>query len=147
MNYIGIDVGAKGAMSIVTGSNIEFIDFDLDKYIIKLKSLEPSAYRIGVEIIHSMPRQGVKSMFSFGQRLGEIVGILKVLDFKYYMITPQQWQKVCRVEPRSGKDGIYKAVTKLYDIPAEQLTGSRGGLKDGRCDALGIAYATKQIKE
>ena len=93
---------------------------------------------VSVEQVSSMPGQGVKSMFSFGQRLGELEGMLQALKIGYIQTRPQAWQKTCKVQAKSGKKGIFEAISKIY--PEAELLGSKGGIKDGRCDSLGIAH-------
>lgn len=147
--WVGIDPGATGAMCILHEDNsIEFIDFKTNKlkgYIQKLVSeiagpmgLDNLPQMAAVEKVHSMPGQGVKSVFSFGQRLGELEGMLQTLDLGYDQIRPVAWQKACGVKPKSGKKGVHEVISKLY--PKAELLGPQGGIKDGRCDALGIAH-------
>ena len=145
--WIGIDPGASGAMCVLNEDNqLFFYDFKSGK-IPNYSSLlrthtttfpEDPIVMIGLEKVSAMPGQGVKSMFSFGQRLGELEGMLQTLKLGYDMIRPLQWQKACGVKPKSGKQGIYETVSKLY--PDASLHGPKGGLIDGRCDALGIAH-------
>ena len=85
-----------------------------------------------------MPSQGVRSVFSFGQRLGELEGMLQTLGLGYVMPRPQEWQKACGIKPKSGKKGTHEALSKIY--PKAELLGPKGGINDGRCDALGIAH-------
>ena len=147
---ISIDPGASGSMCIVeltpTNSviNIKFIDFKslgLVGYINELKSIDYTKFntpKIGIELVHSMHGQGVKSVFSFGQRLGELIGMLQALSLGYLSISPQVWQKTLKIKPKSGKVGIFNEIIKIY--PNVNVLGSKGGILDGRCDALGIAH-------
>lgn len=144
MIYIGIDVGRKGAMCILKDTSIEFIDYALLEYIVALKDLQklPNSLVIGIELVHSMPRQGVKSMFSFGQRLGELIGIMNALDLDYTLVPPRTWQKLLLPKDiKSSKEAIAEATLKLY--PNANLYSKRGSLKDGRADALGITHFLK----
>ena len=143
--YIGIDPGKSGAMAVI-GTDINLYDFDLDLYIEILKDIKDLDSSIpiyvGVEKVHSMPNQGVSSTFTFGQRLGEIEGVLKAIGFKYELIPPQVWQKSCGIPPKSDKKAIADIISTKF--PSANLMGPRGGLKDGRSDSLGIAYYIKQ---
>lgn len=145
--YIGIDPGKSGAMAVIRrDKTTDIYDFDLDLYIEILKDIKDldssiSIY-LGVEKVHSMPNQGVSSTFTFGQRLGEIEGVLKTIGFKYELIPPQVWQKSCGIPPKSDKKAIANIISTKF--PLANLNGPRGGLKDGRSDALGIAYYLKQ---
>ena len=46
-----------------------------------------------VELVSSMPGQGVASMFSFGHSAGVIQGVLGALEIPVVMVTPQTWKK------------------------------------------------------
>lgn len=144
MLYIGIDVGAKGALSYVNSSGHLYtsIKFDLRKYIELFEDIKdfekPQTLIVGVEKVNAMPNQGVKSMFSFGQRLGELEGVLQTLKIPYELIPPRVWQKSCNIKPKSKKQDIANEILKLY--PNASLRGGKGGLLDGVADSIGIAH-------
>ena len=46
-----------------------------------------------VELVGSMPGQGVASMFSFGHSAGVIQGVLGAFEIPVTMVTPSQWKK------------------------------------------------------
>lgn len=147
MIYVGIDPGASGGMCVITDDSVNIYDFkdsQLNTYIPVLLQLLYTGHTtvVAVEKVASMTGQGVKSMFSFGQRLGEIHGMLQTLGLDFIEVQPQKWQKYCGVLPKSGKPGIHAAISKLY--PDVQLLGKRGGVMDGRCDALSIAHYLKE---
>ena len=147
MIYVGIDPGASGGMCVITEDSVNIYDFkeaQLNTYIPVLLQLlyTGQSITVAVEKVASMTGQGVKSMFSFGQRLGEIHGMLQTLGLDFIEVQPQKWQKHCGVVSKSGKPGIYTAISKLY--PDAPLLGKRGGIMDGRCDALSIAHYLKE---
>jgi len=45
-----------------------------------------------IESVGPMPAQGVTSMFSFGQSLGIVKGVLAGSEIKYSLITAQRWK-------------------------------------------------------
>lgn len=139
--YIGIDPGKNGALAIIRESKkVSLVDFDLKAYINLLSYFKKSYDMfIGIEKVHAMPGEGVKSSFSFGERVGELKGILSTLDFDNNIewIQPQTWQKHINTDSNRGKKAIADSLLSLY--PSADLYGPRGGLKDGRSDALGIA--------
>lgn len=146
MTYIGIDPGASGSMCILDTSPTyyDYKTVGIPGYALALRSLVDQDVSITVylEKVASRTAQGVKSVFSFGQRFGELIGMLETLGINYTLIAPQTWQRAIGVEPKSGKTGIHSVVSEHYP---QDLTGPRGGLLDGRCDALGIAlYAQQQ---
>ncbi|TWO22601.1 hypothetical protein YZ82_01415 [Campylobacter hyointestinalis] len=142
--YIGIDPGKNGALAMITeNKEVNLIDFDLKAYINLLNSfknnIESYNIFIGIERVHSMPGEGVKSSFSFGERVGELKGMISTLNFdnNTEWILPQIWQKHINTDSNKGKKAIADSLLKQY--PSADLFGPRGGLKDGRSDALGIA--------
>ena len=142
--YIGIDPGKNGALAMIDETKeVTLIDFDLETYIKLLNyfkiNLDWYSVFIGIERVHAMPGEGVKSSFSFGERVGELKGILSTLDFdnNTEWIQPQTWQKHINTDSNRGKKAIADSLLNLY--PSADLYGPRGGLKDGRSDALGIA--------
>jgi len=147
MTYIGVDVGAKGALAIISEKNELFVeDFNKKRYIEILSSLDKSNTLIAIEKVHSMPKQGVKSMFTFGEKFGWIQGVLDAYGLRYVLIEPRKWMHAIGVVG-SGKTAIKNRVVSLRNDVAEKIYGTRGGLKDGRCDAIGIAIACSKIKE
>ncbi|MDY5467344.1 MAG: hypothetical protein SPF98_07150 [Campylobacter sp.] len=141
MIYIGIDPGAKGSMCIISNGKVAFKDFDLKNYSNTLKAFldtDDTELIVAVEKVHAMPGQGVSSSFSFGQRLGELEGMLTALQIPYELVAPKDWQKACGIPAKSDKKGIASVIQKLY--PTAELYGNKGGLRDGRSDALGLAH-------
>ena len=139
MVYIGIDPGAKGSMCLISNGKVVFKDFDLKEYSNTLKAfLDTDELMVAIEKVHAMPGQGVSSSFSFGQRLGELEGMLTALQIPYELVAPRDWQKACGIPAKSDKKGIASVIQKLY--PTAELYGNKGGLRDGRSDALGLAH-------
>lgn len=140
--YIGIDVGAKGAMTILNEyGEIEFCDSfeSVRTYSYYLKKIEHSLdILIGIEKVSSMPGQGVKSMFSFGQRFGELTGMCDALELPYILVPPKAWQKACMIPSGSDKRVIAEHIQRLY--PSAKLLGPKGGLLDGVADSIGLAH-------
>lgn len=141
MVYIGIDPGAKGSMCLISNGKVVFKDFDLKEYSNTLKAFldtNDTELMVAIEKVHAMPGQGVSSSFSFGQRLGELEGMLTALQIPYELVAPKDWQKACGIPAKSDKKGIASVIQKLY--PTAELYGNKGGLRDGRSDALGLAH-------
>jgi len=107
MIKIGIDPGLSGAIVIMemnvpiewhrmptmkTGSanrvNAPALAAIIKPYLYFDKPLH--AY---VELVSSMPGQGVASMFSFGHSAGVIQGVLGAFEIPVTMVTPSQWKK------------------------------------------------------
>ena len=46
-----------------------------------------------LEAVHSMPKQGVSSVFTFGHAAGVAEGLLQGIGIAYTLVTPQSWKK------------------------------------------------------
>jgi len=148
VRVLGIDVGLNGAIAIVEGDQlIEVHDMptfsmerngknkrmvnaaELARFI--RQSAAGSAY---LERLNAMPGQGVTSMFSMGQSLGVVLGILAALDIPTTTIPPRTWQKALDVP--QGKDGSRYRAAQLFPAHAAQFARVKD---DGRSDAALIA--------
>ena len=148
MRICGIDPGANGAIAILDSKNPDSVALlDLKKTTINNiynwlhSQLRFRGSQIWVEDIHSMYGMSAKSNFSFGRNLGSILAITELLKgIPPKTVTPKVWQKYVGVTAK-GK-AIKKQVAKIaqYLYPQAELHGKRGGLLDGRSDALMIAY-------
>ena len=124
MIKIGIDPGLSGAIVIMesnspiewqrmptmkTGSanrvNAPALAAMIKPYLYLDKPLH--AY---VELVSSMPGQGVASMFSFGHSAGVIQGVLGAFEIPVTMVTPGQWKK------RAGLTGQDKDASRTLAI-------------------------------
>lgn len=96
--YIGLDPGKKGAMAIMGYSNttgerymMKIIPFDPQEYIKTLKQFNGAT--VCIEQVHSLPREGVKSVWSFGQTYGWLLGVLDSVGLSYQTVPPNLWKK------------------------------------------------------
>ena len=91
-----------------------------------------------------MPRQGVKSMFSFGQRLGEVIGVLEAYELTYNLVTPQQWQKKLveqydfPIDKNNIKLSIGEFINKKYG-KSVNLVKRTGSINTDLTDSIAIA--------
>lgn len=141
MNIIGIDTGKSGSLCHLKDNiPIEFIDFssnNLRGYINYLKSLDSIDLCV-VELVHSMPSQGVKSMFSFGENFGMLQGMLMSLNIPFILVRPTIWKKALHIPAKSDKKASASIIQNIF--PTVDLYTPRGRLLDGRSDALCLAY-------
>ena len=148
---VAADPGAKGAfcaLDSVTG-DIDFCDFSKATPLEMLQWLRlVSPDRIWIEDVHSLFGMSAKSNFNFGRNLGIIQTIADIHGKGYETVTPKIWQKAVGVTSK-GK-AIKKDVANLckQKYPQANIYGPKGGLLDGRSDALMIAeYGLSQYKE
>lgn len=94
MTYIGIDPGKKGAMAVIhEDGSVSVIPFDEKRYIIHLGLISGNDVKCCIEQVHSLPREGVKSVWSFGQNYGWITGVLDTLGIPYQAVPPNKWKR------------------------------------------------------
>ncbi len=154
MRVLGIDVGLNGAIALIeAGKLLEVHDMptvtlernNKTKRMVNAQALcavirgakADAAY---LERLNAMPGQGVTSMFSMGQSLGVVLGILAACEVPTTTIPPRTWQKALDVP--QGKDGSRYRAAQLFPEHADMFSRVKD---DGRSDAVLIAaYGVKQ---
>ncbi len=133
---IGIDPGCSGAIVILqsrtcpapiewmriptvkVGKSTRVDCAELARY---LQEYEPGhAY---IEQVHSMPGQGVASVFTFGHACGAVEGVIATLMMPYTLITPQAWKKRAGLI-RQDKDAARSRAVQLW--PRWDALGKKG---------------------
>jgi len=157
MNIVGIDPGLSGAVAYLLEDNILFWDtptltiksgkkikreYNIPAMVEILKDCLLTQY-VALEKIHSMPGQGVRSMFSIGEGYGLWKGIIVTLGDPLILVTPQSWKKVMMQGMGKEKDASVLRASELFPQIADQLVTPRGRKLDGRADALLIAKYAK----
>ena len=97
---------------------------------------------VAIEKVHSMPRQGVASAFTFGKGYGIWLGVLGTLGIPYEEVTPQRWQGAMLDGMKRGKDANRLKAMQLFPSESDQLKLKK---PDGRADALLLATYIKRI--
>lgn len=147
---IGIDPGLSGAIAVlgemifvwdmptntVSRNNKSKRELDtavLMKMLVQAKVENPG---IGatIEQATAMPKQGVSSVFSFGQSYGAVLGVLAGLGIPVTKVHPRVWKKAMRVN--SGKDGSRARASELLPNCADMWERKKD---DGRAEAALIA--------
>lgn len=142
----GIDPGLKGGVAFkigkvghafkmpLVGGEIHvgqiretLLQFDLDEVIVI------------IEKVHSMPGQGVASVFSFGMGYGKLLGLCQTLDVAHELVTPQSWKKVVLRDTQKDKAAATDFCKRHY--PNISLVPA-GGKKDsdGLADAICLMH-------
>lgn len=99
--FLGIDVGKSGGIAMIsykddeeTVSCMKFTQElpEIDSILKVARDVYPSdRIHCLVEHVHAFPKQGVVSMFSFGQNLGQWEGMLTANEIDYNFVQPKQW--------------------------------------------------------
>ena len=59
----------------------------------RIKKIEKQEIRLVIEKVSAMPKQGVTSMFNFGQSFGILKGICSAMQLPMYFVRPAKWKK------------------------------------------------------
>jgi crossover junction endodeoxyribonuclease RuvC len=89
-----------------------------------------------VELVSSMPGQGVASMFSFGHSAGVVQGVLGALEIPVTMVTPQLWKKRAGL---TGKDKDAARTLAIQTWPEWRVLDQKGA-GQAFADAALIAF-------
>ena len=112
--FVGIDPGKNGGVAVINEiPNYEnTVSFRCpktpDKMAYTLVSTIPAdvSYEdvlVSVEHVHAMPNNGVVSMFSFGQNLGQWEGILGAFELDVTYAGPRTWMQHYDCKPKMDK--------------------------------------------
>lgn len=167
MIYIGIDPGLNGAVGVIDDT-AEFPEnnrvqvFDTPTMLVKgektkrryntaaMSSLlfpfregNPEVLVI-LENVHSMPKQGVASSFSFGQGLGMWQGIIAAFGLPLEMPSPQRWKKEILADQGKDKDASRFKAIQLFPALAAELSRVKD---DGRAEAILMAEYGRRLRK
>jgi len=162
MICIGIDPGQKGGLAIIHGNgNVSVTSMilagkDLDVAAIKdwiwsnivvetdLGTIDWNKDIIAyLEKVHSMPEQGVSSVFKFGQNYGTLIGIIGTMGIPLHLVTPQAWKKNILAGTTKDKAAAKDFCRRVYPNVSLLATKRSRVVHDGMADALCIArYAS-----
>lgn len=143
--YMGIDPGAKGAIAVV-GPELVIWDMPEEHAIVCAIQQLNAEHRIAfccLETQQAMPKQGVVSMFKLGASYGYLKGVLDSLGIPWFAARAKEWQRDVGIPAKADKSVHVQVASRLF--PTAELYGPKGGVKDGRADALLMAeYARRK---
>lgn len=122
MRVLGIDPGKSGGMALLDSSA------DQPNYT-KLSGTEADTamfLRFAhvdfalIEKVHSMPKQGVSSTFTFGQSYGFLRGCLIALGIPFEEVTPRKWQAAMGCLSKGDKNVTKARAQQLF--PSVKVT-------------------------
>lgn len=152
---IGIDPGLTGALAILAGEEIVALeDLPVARSPGKLAwidgakleaMLEPRvnghSAAVVIELVHSMPKQGVASSFTFGATYGSILSIVQAQHLPLHLISPSQWKREMKLQ---GKDKRAALAQARLLFPTADLALAK---HHGRAEALLLAYWFREAKK
>lgn len=153
MLVVGIDPGANGAIALLdfqTGT-VEFLPTPgplVQSTVLYAQIVGFGARVIGIEEVTPIPGASAGTNHTFGKNVGHVEMLSWLTSIPVDRIRPKDWQKqIGIVVPRGIKGAARKKAIKeqvaaksrqLY--PTAEIFGPKGGLLDGRSDALMIAH-------
>lgn len=153
MIVIGIDPGITGAVVSISehgsvcffdtpttppgSGRREFLPVEMADILYEFKNNS----HVFIEKVHSMPGQGVASMFSFGMGYGIWIGIVAALKIPYSLVTPQSWKKDL-MQGMKDKDASRLRAQQLLPWETERLKRKKDV---GRADAFLIAEYGRRV--
>lgn len=146
--YLGVDPGLNGALAVLRGAVVK--TYDMPTHTIKGKkrpdiqqlhniltgivALDEPRVAI-VEDVHSMPKQGVTSSFTFGHVTGVMHSALAAAQIPMHLVSPASWKRAMRLS--KDKDASRQRASQLFPTCADQWARKKD---DGRAEAALLAW-------
>lgn len=118
MAILGIDPGVSGGAALLNSRTyVEVRSFkagteaDMAEWIMGRQYLIEKAY---IEEVHSMPKQGVVSVFTFGQNYGWWRGLLMARGICFERVRPLKWQTVMQCKTKGDKNVTKQLAQELF---------------------------------
>lgn len=145
MIYIGIDPGKSGALAVIwTNEEVEVVPFGENEYRSILHDVDSRNAKCCLERVGAMPKQGVNSMFHFGENYGFIQGRLTAYSIPYELVTPQKWKKEFQVT--GDKNSSIDVCKRLFPDVSLRKTDRCRKDDDNMAEALLLAcYAKRRM--
>ena len=152
MIFIGIDPGLHGAIAWMdsTRAGVFVHDCPLDDQgdydframalLLTVATMDDRGV-VTMEKVHALPSDGKCSAFTFGGGYYAWRALSAAAGMTPALISPQTWKRTMLAGVPNDKAAEAKALKQRFQGHAvcSQLHGPRGGLRDGRVDALFLA--------
>ena len=139
MTFIGIDPGLSGAICVIDPSCIGF--YEIDELQLVMAQYSMADARVAIEM-QSM-RKNQAGMGKMMKNYGILLGIIQCFGSDVTEVQAKKWYKHLGMKANLSYADRKKETASLmlekYPLLKDQLYGPRGGLIDGRSDALAIA--------
>jgi len=158
--YVGIDPGKDGGIAAIIGTGKEegrvFFaekiplsgDNELDLSLItsQMETFKRQGIvQVTIEKVHSMPGQGVASMFSFGMTTGMIHGVVAACRIPRYLVSPQTWKKKILYDTAKDKNAAIEYCARVYPQISLLATPRSQKAHTGIADAICIARYAYEV--
>lgn len=140
--FVGIDPGANGGVAgLRLGSHLPVVACKMpetERDLFELFTwITVHAHFCMIEQVHAHPKQGVSSMFKFGQNYGFLRGMLVANRIPFEEVTPQKWMGLLGCLNKGDKNVTKQKAQQLF--PEVKITHAIA-------DALLIAEYCRRIK-
>lgn len=123
---------------------VEIVPFSCEWYRNVMRECPPMECRCCLERVGAMPKQGVNSMFHFGENYGFIQGLLTAYSIPYELVTPQKWKKEFQIT--GDKNSSIDVCKRLFPYVNLRKTERCKKDHDGMAEALLMAeYAKRKL--
>ena len=152
---IGIDPGLEGALVLIRDScEVLFRETPIFKaakgrkeynlpgmldVLRELRALAPEA-TTWLEHVQAFPKNGSIGNFKLGRGSGLWEMALVASNASHELVRPQRWKGAVLDGAPKTPQGEAAVAARLYPHAARELVGPKGGLRQGRVDALLIAH-------
>ena len=104
---LGIDPGKNGGMAVLDADTNDIIDItsmpstltDISDFVERHQDVSCAV----LETVHSMPGQGVASMFTFGQYYGYVQMAVVAHKIRCIDVLPAKWQQALGLKTKKGE--------------------------------------------
>jgi hypothetical protein len=150
--FVGVDPGRKGAIGCISNDGTTVKVFDMPPStergndlhgLIELIKIMPFPAATAIEWNTGMPGEVPDFAFRFGLQTGQLHAAFYMAGHQITLVSPNTWKKYLGVpgkrdDPKSA--AAYYKLKESYKDNIPQLWGPKGGIRDGRVDALLIAH-------
>ena len=151
--HIGIDPGKSGGIALITNildstTKMPSTEADVSNWLWTAKEFTSTKFGglfASIEKVHSMPGQGVRSMFTFGRNYGFLRGCLISLRIPFEEVMPRTWQKGLGIPVRKTNETKTQFKNRLK-ARAQQLFPEKT-LTLATCDAVLIAEYSRRKRK
>ena len=144
--YVGIDPGNTGALAVLDAAGWckNIVDFGTPGYTDWVGI--DNTYKVMLEKVNAMPKQGVSSTFKLGMAYGYNIGMLEAWGISYTFVTPAKWQaSMYDSAARTGntkKDSLALARRLFPELARNELRLEK---HHNRSDALLLAEYCRRL--
>lgn len=116
MVILGIDPGASGGIAVWSGGAAKALPMpsterDISDLLEKEWVMEPVVF---LEKVNAFPKQGVSSVWAFSANYNFIRGVITVLKYPLYDVSPSKWQRYLGCMTKGDKNISKQKAQQLF---------------------------------